>query len=107
MNAPRITPARILQALRQGQAVDLEAPGWSDTGAALCPDCQAQVRTFTRAPDVLFHYGLQVAYPHRCGLGDPITSRDRKAQRLERLHAEIDALARDQAWEHLQTTGRF
>ena len=71
LNPPKITPDHVRERLRKGQSVDLEAPGWSDTGATHCPACGRYCQQFHVEPGLLFHYGSAVAYRHECQGDEP------------------------------------
>lgn len=69
---PAITPDHVRERLRRGRPVQLDEPGWADTGAGPCPKCGRACHQFRAEPDLRFHYGETCAYPHVCGeLGEP------------------------------------
>jgi len=91
----RLTPAGVLDALSRGHAVDLEGPGWDDTGSGPCPGCGKVTGYFKARPQVRFYYGIDLCRPHRCGKDLPW--RDQGLQprvaQLERVQRERDAIA--------------
>lgn len=90
LDPPDFTPAWVRTKIRSGETVDLEAPGWKDTRAAICPVCARGVHTFHVEPSLLFQYGAESCYKHVCHQPEPqhLNSRLRWAQIQQDAEAE-------------------
>lgn len=101
MDSARITHPTVIAALKAGQVVEVEAPGWQDTGAGPCPVCGLPCWHFLADPDVRFVYRIDGAHPHRCGKAlrgfyeDPY-----KVRRLQAMQRELHELQND--WDRVQ-----
>ena len=99
MNSAKTSHPTVIAALKAGRPVDVEAPGWQDTGAGPCPTCGLPCWHFLADRAVQFVYQVDYAWPHRCGqavhglYADPT-----KVRRLQAVQRELNALQRWNDW---------